>query len=485
MDSDEISNSSSSPENSKNQITENINNKIKESESTQIKSNNESNNKNKNNKMRDDLKSYIMDNRRRVYQRIEGMEPEEDLSLHNNKIKANKSNSGNIGNNIILFKKYVIGIKKNIFLFIITIVGISLTWFGWVFTCGNFYSTKLYIICGIAYFLTLFFMILCFFIEPGIIPRKCPEFSKISEKNTKNENENEILKNNIKENDKEKENNNKEEEEINEYNNKIKDIEDKNNKKEANNEEIIPRIFTERKCITCDIIRPPGASHCRICDNCVQGFDHHCYYISNCVGKRNHKMFYLFLFFGSICGIEVSIFNFITIYHVFIAKAHETIFILYKSNKYLFILSVFLMSISLIYSYCGVRDLLCLLFPFLIGLIIFIIMWNKYIYILKNIPYYYNPYILASFFSAISFTLFVFSTFIGQTISICSGYTIKQSRSIRNEIIELSYSDTHNEINQEYLRDKTCKERIYNFIKFLKKGIDKSLIVPERDLIIK
>jgi palmitoyltransferase ZDHHC9/14/18 len=285
-------------------------------------------------------------------------------------------------------------------------------------------------------FLNGYFMLLAYLIEPGIIPRNHPNFQG----------------------------------EIN-----------KNEKENDEKKKVTPRIYTQRKCPTCNIIRPPGASHCGECNNCVLNFDHHCAFVSNCIGKRNHKYFYLFLIFGSLESVISILLIIIVMINIFFIKSDETISFIIKGNKSLFIVSIVLSILAILFSSC--KRCCCHIILFgCSGVSLFIYLWNIHVPIKETTPSYYNPYIIIIFIIVITCGPFVIGTFCGQTFLISQRITVKQKASIKEKINEIYKENSNLTISQEYTRVKTCKESWSNIIDFLCSKTDETLIIPERDL---
>lgn len=209
------------------------------------------------------------------------------------------------------------------------------------------------------------------------------------------------------------------------------DINEKNN---------IPHIFQKRPCKTCNIIRPPKASHCVICDNCIMDLDHHCFYISNCVGARNRKYFILFLIYGfllSIFCLFTSLYHFIFI--CFIQKQNKYLTILLFKKYYIPI------SISIVIMLIGIIILLIKKESLKLSIIFFVpgkILFDFYFYYNKNkneitskkiIDFKYHPFSISLIYSLLPLLLFVSNYLRKQIKLLGKGLSYKQYLSIKEE----------------------------------------------------
>ena len=368
---------------------------------------------------------------------------DESNHLNCNCQNHNHKHIGNIGQNFIFLKKYVFGPIFHIIFWIFCHIANVCGWLIWLHAAGDFYPKKLYYFLSIFCVVAEYYLIMAYITEPGIIPRNCPEYP-------------------------------------------VKEIElsedNKEEKKEEKKNQELPNVLMERKCDTCNIMRPPGTSHCKMCDNCVIGFDHHCVFISNCVGKRNRKYFVLFLVYGGIFAFIATCLIIRIMYYVYVTKFDETLLIIWKNNKYLLILSVILFIIFINSIPDPVKQINQLIYSGLAGYGIFWWIWSKNIPKGK-VPAYYTHLLLIAFGIALGLTLFIIANLVVQLYLISKKLTVKTEYAIRRKYKENKLNNRSNEALNEYIKDFSFKEKLCNLFEFFFSKIDDSLIIPERDLI--
>lgn len=81
--------------------------------------------------------------------------------------------------------------------------------------------------------------------------------------------------------------------------------------------------FRVKYCETCNIYRPPRCTHCAVCNNCVERFDHHCPWVGNCIGRRNYQTFLAFVWSVVLGSIYICLLSIAHLAIVIVEAIHE------------------------------------------------------------------------------------------------------------------------------------------------------------------